>query len=95
MNTRVLLPTTITVASFFTSSGQSAQDASGAESQPSRLIVNPDTRTNDSKPSLAALAEGERGVGRAQAKLPHRHTDGKGETVCQHAHRSWRAARQH
>ena len=58
MNTRAFLLTAIAVAFFFTGPGQSAREAFGADNQPSGLIVNPDTRTNDSKPSLAVLADG-------------------------------------
>ena len=35
-----------------------ARDVCGADSLPSGLIVNPDTQTNDSKPSLAVLSDG-------------------------------------
>ncbi|MBC8873638.1 MAG: hypothetical protein H8E44_29730 [Planctomycetes bacterium] len=58
MNTRAFLLWAIAVASFFTLPGHSTQDAFGADSQLSGLVVNPDTQTNDSKPSLAVLADG-------------------------------------
>lgn len=58
MNTRVFLLTAIAVAFCFTVLGQLAHDVFGADGQPPGLIVNPDTQTNDSKPSLAVLADG-------------------------------------
>ena len=58
MSARFFLPTAIAAAWFLIGSGQLAQDPFGVDNQPSPFIVNPDTRTNDSKPSLAVLADG-------------------------------------
>ena len=55
------LAAVVAVASFLADFGPSVQDAFGArehDAQPPGLIANPDTHTNDSKPSLAALADG-------------------------------------
>lgn len=48
----------IAVASLLAGLSQSARDTLGADSQRSGRIANPDTGTNDSKPSFAVLADG-------------------------------------